>query len=630
MEDIQATIEAAMDLGDGGDQQQETTKGGAAPQQALPVASKVDDDDAPLLKDPPSLEEAPPQPKNAEDDEDDDKMETSSTSSNEAPVDETGISPEKAELLLIKATGLKEEGNREFKEGELEKAARSYRRGVAALKKLNRNNTGDEQVKALLVTLHTNLSTVLFKQGASSSKHYRVSAEVAGKAIQLLESSNSNNTNDNDNNNTTAYVKALYRRAVANRKLANLEEARQDLRAAIALDANNSNNNNTSSTILCKKELLAIKKELESARENQKKALSKAFGSSSKKNGGGSGLYDDKEEIMKRRAEEAKRKQKQEEELLQQRKQQWEDECVALMAKGEEAISFDDWDKQRVEREEAKRKAEQEERQAAEKRRKEEQRKAKLAAAASENKPNEGSEKDDDDDDEDVLTEAELAMFRGYKKTADGRTTSYFTRELSEEEKQRIGDIAPKRLDETTTTTSSSSTAPAQLSSSAATGSAWNQAGTWEEKDTTSWCTAQLRQRLQETTVVTESFRADVVQIKELTGDASVAVVSGKKRYIFDFHVKLEYKIKAVAVVGEGEEEEEEGRSKTGKIVGSGAVRLPDICSTHHEEIAVDFESWKKRPASDQLDEATAVRQTLADHLRASVQRFVFDFNETY
>ena len=595
MDDLAATVTAsveeataAMDLS--GDNQEVTH----SIQDALPIAAKVQEDAQP----PPEFQDASSDPLVTgleTNDLDDDKMDTSSTSSNE-PTDTTdlaGISPEKAEIMLIKATNLKEQGNQEFKEGELDKAARSYRRGVASLKKLNNNNTGDEQVKALLVTLYTNLSTVLFK-----SQKYRVSAEVSGKAIGVLK----NNEDNNNNSNAPAHVKALYRRAVANRKLGNLDEARQDLRAAVAMDASN---------IACKKELASIKKELEAAKENQKKALSKAFQSRS-----GSSLYDDKQELQQRREEEAKRKKQAEEDLLKKRKQQWEDECVSRMAKGEDAISFEDWDKQRLEKEEEEQKAEEEKRKVAEKRRREEQRKAKLQRKAKK----EESEKDEDDDE---LTEAELAMMRGYKKTADGRTTSYFTRELSEEEKKVIGDIAPKRLDE-----NNSNEAPVRLSSAGssnansaemkASGSAWNQAGTWEEKDTTNWCTAQLRKRLEEAAVTTDKFEVDVVEIPELTGDASLAIVLGKKRYIFDYHVKIKYEIK------------EATEGKAGAVVGSGIVRLPDICSTHHEEIAVDFEGWKKCPVAERLDDATAGRELLAEQLRASVQRFVNDFNETY
>ena len=94
-------------------------------------------------------------------------------------------------------------------------------------------------------------------------------------------------------------------------------------------------------------------------------------------------------------------------------------------------------------------------------------------------------------------------------------------------------------------------------------------------------------------------------------------MVSGKKRYIFDFHVKIKYEIKKA--------------DESGVVVGSGIVRLPDICSTHHDEIAVDFDGgWKKRPAADQVEGAVAVRASLAEQLRSNVQLFVQDFNSTY
>lgn len=501
--------------------------------------------------------------------------------------DDAGISPERAEILLIKATGLKEEGNNEFKEGDLVKSARAYRRGVNALKKLNKNNTGEEQVKALLVTLYTNLSTVSFK-----NSKYRVSVDVATQALSIEE----------------ANVKALYRRAVANRKLANLEASRSDLRAAIAVDANN---------IVCKKELVAVKKELETYNENQKKALAKAFGSGRSK---GSFLYDDKEEASKRKEKEEQLKKLDELETIKKRKAQWEDECVKLMANNEPAISFDDWDKQRVEQGEVERRKKEKEAAA---RRKIDRKAAKERRAA--------ATKDDDDDDDsdgDALTESELAMMRGYKKTADGRTTSYFTRELSEDEKNRIGDIAPKRLDETVSSTSVSlsRTDPTASSTTSSTTSAWNQAGTWEEKDTTEWCKTQLKRRLTEAGVAVGALRLVIASVEEITGDASVALVSGKKRYIFDFHVKLEYEIKR-----RDDDDKMDGAGDDGVLVASGVVRLPDICSTHHEELEVDTDAgWTVHPHSDLVGDATAVRSLLADQLRAMVQVFVQDFNDVY
>jgi activator of HSP90 ATPase len=158
------------------------------------------------------------------------------------------------------------------------------------------------------------------------------------------------------------------------------------------------------------------------------------------------------------------------------------------------------------------------------------------------------------------------------------------------------------------------------------TASAWNQAGTWEEKDTTDWCKSQLQKRLEETTVTTTTTNDDTFQVKittvdELNGDASVAVVSGKKRYIFDFHVKLKYEIKHI-----NDNDDDSGAV----VVAKGVVRLPDICSTHHEELEVDFDGWKKRPAPEIVEAVTAVRILLANELRAQVQQFVQDFNDMY
>ena len=109
----------------------------------------------------------------------------------------------------------------------------------------------------------------------------------------------------------------------------------------------------------------------------------------------------------------------------------------------EEAISFDEWDKQRRKREEDEEKARKKAKKDEEDKKREERRKAQKAAAANNNSNN----KNDDSDDEE-LTEEELKMLRGYKKTSDGRTTSYFNREQTEHEKELIGCIAPKRLDE--------------------------------------------------------------------------------------------------------------------------------------------------------------------------------------
>eukprot|EP00980_Cylindrotheca_fusiformis_P002185 scaffold499_cov120-Cylindrotheca_fusiformis.AAC.8 len=127
--------------------------------------------------------------------ENDEPMEDDGSTSSTQSDDSDSATPPATdpELLLIKATALKEEGNTFFKAKEYEKASRSYRRGTNTLKALNKGNKGDEQVRALLVSLQTNLSMMCFKL----DKH-KQSVQVASSVLKI------------DDKN----VKALYRRAV--------------------------------------------------------------------------------------------------------------------------------------------------------------------------------------------------------------------------------------------------------------------------------------------------------------------------------------------------------------------------------------------------------------------------------
>jgi tetratricopeptide (TPR) repeat protein len=475
-----------------------------------------------------------------------------------------GYSNKDPTTLVAEAVKNKDEGNDHFKSGDLIKASRSYRKGTSLLKNLNKANTGDEQVKALLVSLHTNLSMVCFKQ----NKH-KQSRDVASKALEV----------DSEN------VKALFRRAVAFRKLSDFDKAKVDLKFALQLDPTNR---------AVQKELLSLKKEADDKKKSEKAALAKAFSSKSS-----SFLYNDKEEEEKKKMEEKAAKEEEERKAKEKRKADWEDVCVQRLSRGEEAISFEEYEKQLEEEEKARKKAKKEE---------EERKKAERRAA---NKKTKTEAPDSDSDGE--LTEQEMKMFRGYKKTSDGRTTSYFTREQSEEEKRLLGDIAPQRLHAgpqplSPTTIDSSTTASSSQS-------AWNQAGTWEEKDTSTWCTSSLEKFLKESMVEIDHCTARVTEVKDLTGDASVAFARGKKRYVFDYHASVKYEI-----MDEGDEK-----------IASGTLKLPDISSTGiNDELEIDILSWKKTPASDVVAIATKCRDELVQNIRSQVLKFVTAFNNEY
>jgi len=218
----------------------------------------------------------------------DDEIEGGSTDDDDDDDDEDkDTPPADPTVAIVEAMTQKEEGNAAFKEGDFTAAVRSYRKGTTLLKPFNKNNTGDEQVKSLLLTLQTNLSMVCFKQ----DKH-KMSRDVASKALEI----------------DPINVKALYRRAVAYRKLGDAESARSDLREALKHEPNNK---------AVRKELMSIKKDVEASRAKEKERLQKAFGANK---GGSSFLYNDKEEEERRKAEEKKKQEEAEAEALKKRK----------------------------------------------------------------------------------------------------------------------------------------------------------------------------------------------------------------------------------------------------------------------------------------------------------------------
>lgn len=137
---------------------------------------------------------------------------------------------------------------------------------------------------------------------------------------------------------------------------------------------------------------------------------------------------------------------------------------------------------------------------------------------------------------------------RGYK-IVDGKKTSYFHREQSEEEKQLIGNTAPKRI-ATTTPSPLSSTSNIKHKTSA-----WNKAGTWEEKDYTSYAEELLTDALSAVQYVISDLdakaihkelggaTAQVSKVKDVNGYASIATVRGKRRYVYEFSLLIEFKI---------------------------------------------------------------------------------------
>lgn len=202
-------------------------------------------------------------------------------------------------------------------------------------------------------------------------------------------------------------------------------------------------------------------------------------------------------------------------------------------------------------------------------------------------------------DDEEIV-----GHVRGYKKTADGRTTTFFNNELTEEAKRLIGDIAPKKVDDPN---------KVQIKSVDG-GSAWNVGNTFEEKDMTSWAKSKLESVLANLSAPLHANGTGLVrvtEVKDIAGDASIAVVRGKKRYIFDFTFSL-------AVVGEADD-----------VPVVGELKFLDLSSDADGDYDVDV-SVPSRYASDVGKALHGALSSAASPFRALVAKQLSEFVKEY
>ena len=145
----------------------------------------------------------------------------------------------------------------------------------------------------------------------------------------------------------------------------------------------------------------------------------------------------------------------------------------------------------------------------------------------------------DNSEDSNLFTKSEPV--RGYK-IVNGKKTSYFHNELDEKSRALIGDIAPKKIENPVPT-------PASAAANKQGTSAWNNAGTWEERDVSEWAKKSLTDLILETSYSLPDSSpapgavAKVQKVSKLEGHASVAVVRGKTRFIYEYSCKLDWEL---------------------------------------------------------------------------------------
>lgn len=115
-----------------------------------------------------------------------------------------------------------------------------------------------------------------------------------------------------------------------------------------------------------------------------------------------------------------------------------------------------------------------------------------------------------------IETKSSFEM-KGYKMTSDGRKTTYFNREITEEEKVLLGDSTPKPLLSSTSSFTDKIEGSIKPAVASSTGSAWNTAGTWEERNVTAWAIKHVKEllKLPRVSILVESKEVGTVSISE-------------------------------------------------------------------------------------------------------------------
>ncbi|KAK9097632.1 hypothetical protein Sjap_023129 [Stephania japonica] len=74
-------------------------------------------------------------------------------------------------------------------------------------------------------------------------------------------------------------------------------------------------------------------------------------------------------------------------------------------------------------------------------------------------------------------------------------------------------------------------------------GSVWNGAGTWEEKNLTSWANARIKELLASlASLKYTTGKAQICQVSKCVGDAFVVTVRNKKRFGYTYELTLKFK----------------------------------------------------------------------------------------
>eukprot|EP00349_Pseudokeronopsis_sp_Brazil_P006167 CAMPEP_0202960324 /NCGR_PEP_ID=MMETSP1396-20130829/4468_1 /ASSEMBLY_ACC=CAM_ASM_000872 /TAXON_ID= /ORGANISM="Pseudokeronopsis sp., Strain Brazil" /LENGTH=522 /DNA_ID=CAMNT_0049679465 /DNA_START=32 /DNA_END=1597 /DNA_ORIENTATION=- len=436
---------------------------------------------------------------------------------------------------LLEAHRLKDAGNNFFKTNNIASAKASYEdalskitdfqdmKGIDIIPDINLRS----EVRALVVSLKSNLSMVFLKEESWSK------AVTYCNQTLLLD---------------PLHVKTILRRGSAKVRLQDYEDAKEDFKKVLEIDATNT---------AAKKELSDVLRLLKEHKSKSKAAFGNIFSKGS--------VYDDKE--AERRQKEVKRI---EAKMLEERA--WQDDNAKRVADGLEERSLEEYRKAREAEE-------------------------KESSASSEKK---GEAMDNTSPSSSIPAASTTATPPSIppKKTVAKPPNPVADEEEYDEEEAKIiaetkakgycyfrtpkpeslPDFAPKTISRLTSVESTVSNADSEISSvtfdpqstattipstptnvdlvstpsstAAVAASSWNYAGTWEERDMSAQVKNQLSELFQNATVdvplpskSTASLHCQASKVEKIEGEAQIVLTRGKKRHLFDYQVETEVEI---------------------------------------------------------------------------------------
>jgi hypothetical protein len=188
-------------------------------------------------------------------------------------------------------------------------------------------------------------------------------------------------------------------------------------------------------------------------------------------------------------------------------------------------------------------------------------------------------------------------VVQGYKKTKDGRTTSYFTTELDDKVKALIGNMTPKKIDAGETKVSATN---------------WEESGTtFVARDCSKLGETKLISMLEGMSLSSSSIeegemihQVTIVRVKDVEGSASVLRNTKGKTFLWEFSFECEWEFQL--------DQNETSQKSTGWL------KIVDITDHSEDDLQTEW-GWTSR---EEFCEAysTSVAKSLAQ-LRTAILR---------